>query len=163
MIKITLSSANLGAEADEAFFDAWAAYVAEHCAEACGVPDVEVDQQTFGDAGEDRVSGATSDERAAITTWLSVDGFEAFCTGEGNAAHEGEVDGREDVESVLNDQGRDVVIATLRPGHLGWDEAAINADAHRTAGVPDEHRATYYRAYASAARKRAEEVRDSEA
>ena len=37
-------------------------------------------------------------------------------------------------------------------------EAAINAAAHTFDGVPEEHRAAYYEAYASAARQHAEEL-----
>jgi hypothetical protein len=70
------------------------------------------------------------------------------------------VSGRVD---VLNEQGRDVVLATLKPGHLSWNEGAINAGAHRIAGVPDEHRAAYYEAYERAAREKAEEIRDEAA
>ena len=84
-IEIILSSANLGPEADEAFFDAWASYVAEHVDEACGV-DATVDQCRFGEAGEDSISGASEDERETIRQWLSVDGWEAFCAAQGEAA-----------------------------------------------------------------------------
>lgn len=69
--------------------------------------------------------------------------------------------GEEDVENVLAEQGREVVIATLAPGHLAWDEGAINAHAHKTDEVPENLKNIYYRAYAIAARARAEEIRDS--
>lgn len=74
----------------------------------------------------------------------------------------GKRDGIGDVEQVLELQGRDVVIATLRPGHLSWDEDAINAGAHTFAGVPEEYRAAYYEEYARAARERAGEIRDGQ-
>lgn len=70
----------------------------------------------------------------------------------------GVTSGIEDVENVLAEQGLDAVKATLAPGHLGWDEAAINAAAHTFDGVPEEHREAYYEAYASAARQHAEEL-----
>lgn len=72
-------------------------------------------------------------------------------------------DGWEEVETVLREQGRDVVVATLKPGHLGWDEGAINAGAHKLSGIPDEMRDVYYRGYEYGARQRAEQVRDEAA
>ena len=64
----------------------------------------------------------------------------------------GRKDGEEDVLTVLVEQGIGIVRATLSPGHLGWDEGAINAGAAQFAGVPDELRADYYEAYRVAAR-----------
>jgi hypothetical protein len=77
------------------------------------------------------------------------------------AVVQGEFDGIEDVETVLEEQGRDVVIATLAPGHVAWDEGAINAGAAKLVGIPDEHHEAYYAAYARAARARAEEIEAS--
>jgi hypothetical protein len=77
-IRITLSSAAMG-DVSEADFDAWASYVTEHVNEGAGVEVSEVDQQRFGDAGEDRIEGATLAERDAIRTWLAVTGWDAFC------------------------------------------------------------------------------------
>lgn len=74
------------------------------------------------------------------------------------AISKGVVDGVEDVETVLEEQGLDVVVATLKPGHVGWDEGAINAGAAQLSGVPSEHEEAYYEAYAAAARARAEEL-----
>lgn len=76
------------------------------------------------------------------------------------AAKLGEEDGIEDVNTVLREQGRDVVIATLREGHLGWDEAARNAGAHKNRGIGPDYVEPYYIAYESAARMRAVEIRD---
>ena len=76
------------------------------------------------------------------------------------ARAQGESDGAEEVATVRNEQGDDVVIATLARGHVGWDEGAVNASAHRLAGVPEEHRDAYYEGYEAAARKAAERVRD---
>ena len=75
------------------------------------------------------------------------------------AARRGKAGGIEDVETVLREQGVDVVIATLAPSHLDWDESAINAGAHRFHCVPERFRDAYYRAYAAAAREYAEELR----
>jgi hypothetical protein len=72
----------------------------------------------------------------------------------------GAAGGVEDVDTVLREQGREVVIAAIAPGHLGWDDAAINAAAHRVDGVPDSLKDVYYRAYARAARERAVQIRD---
>lgn len=74
------------------------------------------------------------------------------------AIEAGAQDGIDDVETVLEEQGRDVVIATLKPGHVAWDEGAINAGAAKLSGIPDEHHEAYYEAYAKAARARAEEI-----
>lgn len=71
-----------------------------------------------------------------------------------------ESDGVEDVNTVLDEQGIDVVIATLAPGHVAWDEAAINAGVAEQQNVPREHRELYYSNYARAARERAEELRN---
>lgn len=78
-IKIILSSANMGNDADEADFDAWASYVCDNIDEACGVDVAEVDQYRFGDGGEDAVSGGTDDEHERVRHWLARDGWEAFC------------------------------------------------------------------------------------
>ena len=78
------------------------------------------------------------------------------------AREKGAEDGVEDVETVLAEQGREVVVATLSPHHLDWDEAAINAGAHRIVGIPDSHADAYYAAYSKAARERAEEIAEEE-
>lgn len=92
------------------------------------------------------------------------------------AADLGAQDGHEAVEECLREQGYETVVATLVPGHDGWDEAAINAHAHashREATLnsdsaedrrdpfrwTDETKRAYYAAYAAAARARAEEIR----
>lgn len=66
--------------------------------------------------------------------------------------------GIEEVETVLREQGAEVVIGTLSPGHLEWDEGAINGGAAEYAGVPRRHERAYYLAYSKAARARAEEI-----
>jgi hypothetical protein len=81
----------------------------------------------------------------------------------GEAWDKGSEDGIENVDDVLREQGADAVIATLAAGCLGWDEAAINAGAHKIAGIADDMKDVYYRAYAKAARERAEEIRDEHA
>lgn len=70
----------------------------------------------------------------------------------------GRQDGIEDVETVLAEQGLAVVRATLAPGHVGWDEGAINAGVAELRHVPPEYHEAYYRAYAESARERAEEL-----
>jgi hypothetical protein len=70
--------------------------------------------------------------------------------------------GAADAETVLREQGRDAVVATLAPGHVGWDEAAVNAHAHRVDKIPEHLKEVYYRGYAMGARDRAEEIRDGE-
>jgi hypothetical protein len=77
-IKIILSSAAMG-DVDELDFGCWARYVAERIDEATGVEVAEVDQQRFGEAGEDQISGATEEQRETLRRWLSVDGWDAFC------------------------------------------------------------------------------------
>jgi len=71
------------------------------------------------------------------------------------AAALGARDGIKDADTVLEEQGLAAILESLRPGQLGWDEAAINAGAHKFSKVPDEHAQTYYAAYALAARTRA--------
>lgn len=71
----------------------------------------------------------------------------------------GTIDGISEVNDVLREQGAATVIATLRPGHLGWDEGAINNAAHRFRGVPEKLAKTYYRAYEKAAVSRAKQIR----
>jgi len=80
-IKITLSSAAMGDMTDDRDFDLWARYVTENVTESTGVEVAEVDQYRFGEAGEDAITGADEDERETLRRWLSVDGWEAFCSG----------------------------------------------------------------------------------
>lgn len=68
------------------------------------------------------------------------------------AVDRGIEDGIEDVRCVLAEQGMDVIRATLRPSHVGWDEGAIIAGAAHISGVPEELEETYYAVYAKAAR-----------
>lgn len=80
-IRITLTSANMGDNADERDFDLWARYVAETIDAATGITVGEVDQARYGEAGEDVIVGASEDERETLRTWLSVTGWESFCAG----------------------------------------------------------------------------------
>lgn len=87
-IQITLSSANLGDQATEADFDAWASYVAREIDGSLGI-DAEVDQ--FGFTGslfepEDSVIGGTDEQREAVRRWLANEGWEAFCAAGGPGA-----------------------------------------------------------------------------
>ena len=63
---------------------------------------------------------------------------------------------------MLEQQGRDAVVATLAPGHLAWDEEAINAGAAGSRGIAREDESAYYEAYARAARQQAEAIRDED-
>lgn len=63
----------------------------------------------------------------------------------------GRKDGEADVRNVLDEQGIDVIRATLKPGHVAWDEGAINAGAAALSGVPEKLHAAYYAAYRVAA------------
>lgn len=93
-----------------------------------------------------------------------VDGWNEYVdalvvAAEQTARERGAAAGHADVENVLAEQGLDVVRATLSPGHVDWDEGAINAGAAEIDGVrADELRQAYYEAYRVAARKRAEEL-----
>ncbi len=59
--------------------------------------------------------------------------------------------GRDEVNEIYNEQGVDVLRECQRPGHLDWDEGAINAQCHAVDDVPDELRDVYYTAYNDAA------------
>lgn len=78
-ICITLSAANLGPEADEAFFDSWNAYVVEHIDEHVGFRVDAVDQRRFGESGPDLIEGATDEQREALRDALSCSLWEKFC------------------------------------------------------------------------------------
>ena len=78
-IEIVLSSYNMGDNVDEVDFDLWARFVRAHVAEVLGVNVECVEQQRFGEGGDDVVVGGTQEERDAVRLWLSVDGWEAFC------------------------------------------------------------------------------------
>lgn len=76
-ITVTLSSANMG-DVDETDFDLWAAYVNQKIDDRTGLL-VHVEQARFGDAGEDRIEGATDEQRDTIRGLLSVDLWNDFC------------------------------------------------------------------------------------
>lgn len=84
-IKITLSAANMGPDATEADFDAWASFVnerIEHVVDAAIGIRVDVEQAAFigpNAEPEDMIHGATEDQRDTVREWLSVDGWNAFC------------------------------------------------------------------------------------
>lgn len=77
-VKIVLSSANMG-DVDEDDFDIWAGYVADSIDDALGFEVESVDQQRFGEAGDDIVTGGTQEQREAVRQWLKVAGWESFC------------------------------------------------------------------------------------
>jgi hypothetical protein len=77
-VAITLTASAMGG-ATEADFDRWAAWVAAHVDEACGV-DATVHQHRFGGGpDEDTVRGADEDTVAAVRQWLSVEGWGQWC------------------------------------------------------------------------------------
>lgn len=80
----------------------------------------------------------------------------ARITTRAQAISRGRKDGVDDVNTVLNEQGEDVVIGTLVPGHYEWDHGARNAGVAKIVGVPERFHENYYDAYAKAARTRAE-------
>jgi len=81
-IDIILTAYNMGAECDEADFDAWAEYVANEIAEALGIEwhRIEIEQHDYKNGpAQDTVTGGTDGEREKIREWLSHEGWEAFC------------------------------------------------------------------------------------
>ena len=78
-ISVTLSSANMGPDADERDFQAWQSWVCDKIDDAMGFVVDDVDLHRFGDGAEDTVIGGTEEQRAAVKRWLSVEGWEAFC------------------------------------------------------------------------------------
>lgn len=82
-ISIVLTAYNMGSEATEADFDAWAKYVGEHVEEACGIKLESLDQYPFHSAhtahDTDRVSGGGNEDNEAVRRWLANEGWEAFC------------------------------------------------------------------------------------
>ena len=81
-IEITLSAENMGPDATEADFDAWAAYVAANIDEALGIV-ASVGQFAFtgrGAESEDEVTGGTEEVCEHVTEWLSHEGWDAFCS-----------------------------------------------------------------------------------
>lgn len=71
--------------------------------------------------------------------------------------------GASDARNVCQEQGIDVLRSTLKPGQLGWDEAAINAQAYEIDCGDGPSRAAYYAAYEEGARLEAEEISAEEA
>lgn len=70
----------MGNDATEADFDAWAAWVAKHVDDACGV-DASVDQFQFGKGPDsDRVRCPDDDVSDRVRNWLSNDAWEEFCS-----------------------------------------------------------------------------------
>lgn len=82
-ITVTLSAANMGPNATENDFDAWAAYVNEHIEFSLGLGSVTVDQFGFTgrtSATEDQIDGATDEQADDITDYLDGWGWDAFCS-----------------------------------------------------------------------------------
>lgn len=131
-ISITLSAANMGPNADEAEFDAWASYVNEHIDEALDITS-EVDQFAFtgrGAENEDRVSGGSEEQRDAVREWLSHAGWDAFCSRATTtcttcgATHDSGLD-----ETVTEcPLCSDLVVVTLEDGDASNADAALAVD-----------------------------------
>jgi hypothetical protein len=77
-IEIVLSSANMG-DVDETDFDLWRRFVAGRIDDAMGFEVEAVSQRRFGEVGNDCVYGGTEEQREAIRSWLSHDGWDEFC------------------------------------------------------------------------------------
>ncbi len=114
-----------------------------------------------------------SEDRARVTLeryeWFVRLVYDGLCSGEPldlsmpemterNARALGWLDGAEDAETMLNEQGIDVLRA-CKPG--SWGEGARNAAVHEVRGIDhdaEELRAAYYEGYDAGAEKRAEEL-----
>ena len=84
-ISVTLTSANMG-DVDECDFDAWASFVCDSIDDAVGFEVAAVDMHAFGRGpGRDTVSGASEEQEAAIREYLSVTGWDAWCSSGGSA------------------------------------------------------------------------------
>lgn len=121
-IEIVLSSANMG-DVDEDDFDIWAGYVADEIDAAMGFEVKAVDQQRFGESGEDIVTGGSAEQRAAVRQWLKVGGWDAFC-GQG-----GPWETRRAALAAANPA--ELVIVYLRGGDSSDSDAAAAVDLDR--------------------------------
>lgn len=63
----------------------------------------------------------------------------------------GKADGYEAASAVCEERGVDALRRHQSPGHVDWDEGAINAQAHATRGVPEALKGAYYSAYSASA------------
>jgi hypothetical protein len=81
-IVITLTAANMGPNAEEPDYEAWADYVTRHIDSAMGFVVEDVDRIRWGRPmpAEDAIDGATEDQAGAIQRWLSNEGWDAFCS-----------------------------------------------------------------------------------
>jgi vacuolar-type H+-ATPase subunit H len=161
---LILGRDGIGSNATEANFKSWVLYVCDYIDRKAGFW-VNVDERLPREIQSDEIRDATDSEHDAIEAakqslwqdWCASAGTNAKMT-EAAAIELGRKAGREEVETVWNEQGREAVEGTLKPGVLGWDEAAINAGCAKISRVPPNLEEAYYRAYASAARARAEEL-----
>lgn len=74
---VTLTSANMGADATAQDFAAWVRYVSEHIDARTGL-DVTVDAARFDSGGSDRIV-ADDEDRDTLRRAISVELWEAFC------------------------------------------------------------------------------------
>ena len=96
-------------------------------------------------------------EGADLACFLATDGYDHLMPDDlKDAWIAGDEDGDEAVCDLYNDHGIDAVIATTRPGHVSWDDAARSAHAHKTANVADDMREVYYAGYQYGAKARVE-------
>lgn len=82
-ITVTLSAANMGQNATEADFAAWTAYVESNIERDLGFA-IGVEQSGFtSGANDDRIVGATDEQRECIEAYLGQAGWDAFCAAGG--------------------------------------------------------------------------------
>lgn len=77
-IVIALTATNMGPANLAEDFDAWHNFVCNNIDDALGFNVCDVTQANAG--SEDRIEGATEEQREAIRRWLAVDGWETFCS-----------------------------------------------------------------------------------
>jgi hypothetical protein len=79
MIRVTLTAYNMGENATEFEFDAWANYVAAQAESFLGF-EVQVDQYSFrGGPAEDAISGGTREQREVLCSALMHDLWDQAC------------------------------------------------------------------------------------
>lgn len=153
-------SRDVGCEITGDEFDAYLDLVAQALVAAFPGADVEVDAT---DLSSSKASAEGVDERdvkrIAQDVWEAGEFWIVPMT-EARAIELGTAGGIADADTVFDEQGLDVIRQTLAPGHVAWDEAAINAGAAEVNKVPAELHDAYYAAYTRAGAKRAQELAD---
>lgn len=78
-VSVILTAQNMGPDATEADFDAWANYVAARASEWLGF-EVDVDQHAFcGGPAADTIVGGTDEQRESLREALSHDLWDQAC------------------------------------------------------------------------------------